>query len=423
MSKKSQNRYIVNNNTLVVGVDIGKSSSVARYLLPDGRPSKQFIFTTSRSGFDAFAAWLEESRVRCGMESVMVGMEPTGHYYELLARYLKDKGVRAVLVNPYHTKCSKEIYDNSPGKTDAKDALVIAGLVRQGNCFNIRLPEGVYADLKALGRAREKKAVELTAKVNYLIRLMDTLFPEFFGIFKKHAGMTALYLLANCPTPASMLALGEAKLTEIIRAQSHGKLGTARAAALIKAAENTIGTGGSALVVEVRETVEDIIVLQRRLKDTEAAQREALKQVPYATDLLSLKGVGVVTIAGIIGEAGDIRGFHSAKGLVKLAGLSLYEESSGTHKGVLKITKRGRPLLRKLLYLLSLRLVKSGHDLHEYYQGLRGGEKPVPAPKALVAVSRKAAKIIFGVVKYGRQVVKDQVPCPCTSEAGLAEAA
>jgi len=52
----------------------------------------------------------------------MVGMESTGHYWEIPARWLIGEGITVVQVNAAHTKRAKELEDNTPGKTDQKDA-------------------------------------------------------------------------------------------------------------------------------------------------------------------------------------------------------------------------------------------------------------------------------------------------------------
>ena len=59
------------------------------------------------------------------MKKVIVGMEPTGHYWLNLAHFLKEQNIKFVVVNPMHVKKSKELDDNSPTKNDVKDARVI----------------------------------------------------------------------------------------------------------------------------------------------------------------------------------------------------------------------------------------------------------------------------------------------------------
>lgn len=66
---------------------------------------------------------------------------------------MKQEGIHAVLVNPYHTKKAKELDDNSQTKSDKKDALTIARLVKDGRYSEVYLPLDVYADLRVLTTA------------------------------------------------------------------------------------------------------------------------------------------------------------------------------------------------------------------------------------------------------------------------------
>jgi transposase len=129
----------------------------------------------------------------------------------------------------------------------------------------------------------------------------------------------------------------------------------------------------------------------------EADMVRYLEQVPYSHVILSLKGIGPVTAAGLIGEVGDFTKFGTISEVLKLAGLDLYEVSSGKHRGKLRISKRGRPHMRKLLYLAALSTVRKGGVMHEWYKRALG--RGMIKTKALVAVSRKLLMIIFALVR------------------------
>ena len=75
-------------------------------------------------------------------------MEPTGHYWKPLANYLILHRITVVMVNPYHTKRAKELDDNSPTKSDKKDAFTIAKLVRDGRYYEVYMPQDVFAELR-----------------------------------------------------------------------------------------------------------------------------------------------------------------------------------------------------------------------------------------------------------------------------------
>ena len=127
--------------TLVVGVDVAKSFQWAQFV--DYRGSvqgKALSFQNNRQGFEAIVARIEgicnNRLLREQFDRVVIGMEPTGHYWKPLANYLMKAGYRVVGVNPYHTKKAKELDDNSQTKSDKKDALTIARLCKDGRYFD-----------------------------------------------------------------------------------------------------------------------------------------------------------------------------------------------------------------------------------------------------------------------------------------------
>ena len=106
-------------------------------------------------------------------------------------------------------------------------------------------------------------------------------------------------------------------------------------------------------------------------------------------------------VAGLIGEVGDFRSYQTISEVTKLAGLNLYEVSSGRHQGKRRISKRGRSLIRKLLYFAALRLIKRGAIYHSTYQSYlkRGMNKMA----ALTAIIRKLWRMMFAIVRDNRE--------------------
>ena len=79
--------------------------------------------------------------------------------------------------------------------------------------------------------------------------------------------------------------------------------------------------------------------------------------------MLAIKGIGVITVAGFLAEVGDVRRFESPRQIQKLAGLSLRENSSGKHKGQTTISKRGRSKLRAVLFNAAIPLIAKNPSL------------------------------------------------------------
>ena len=132
---------------------------------------------------------------------------------------------------------------------------------------------------------------------------------------------------------------------------------------------------------------------------------EYLQQIPYSSSILSVKGIGVVTAAGLIGEVADFKKFDTISEIMKLAGLDLYETSSGKHRGQRRISKRGRPLMRKLLFFAAINAVKTNGIMHEAYQRML--ERGMLKMKALVAISRKLLGLIFAIVRDNTKYIED----------------
>ena len=111
-------------STLVIGIDIGSTTQYARAFDWRGiELGKVFTFSNSREGFESFKAWMQHLQDKYRKSDVIVGIEPTGHYWFDLGAYLEDEGIFLVMVNPYAVKQTKELDDNSQSKNDSKDCL------------------------------------------------------------------------------------------------------------------------------------------------------------------------------------------------------------------------------------------------------------------------------------------------------------
>jgi len=341
----------VKEGTLIATVDIGATSNTGYCTAIDGRDIKVFKFGNTREGFDKFWNLVVASKNRFHCDEVVVGYESTGPYAEPLVHYLMDKPVRIVQVNPMHTKRLKEVNDNSPGKTDDKDPRVIADIIKLGRALSIVVPEGDAAYLRRLNNARERHIGERTALLNQMQQLVFLLFPEFKTVIKQMKGKTVRFILNKYTTPDKIGALGKEVLGEEMRRRSRGRFGIKDAELLIGLAQGTVGIkeGVAGIVLDIKHIIAQIGVVDGFIAEIEAEMAVTLERIPSSPRLLSIKGLGIVSVAGLIGEVGDFSKFRTQSEIMKLAGLDLYEISSGKRKGQRRISKRGRSLLRKIL--------------------------------------------------------------------------
>ena len=408
----------INPSTLIVGVDIAKELQWARFTDYRGLElGKAVKFTNNKDGFANILASIETTCKLSGLEQVIVGMEPTGHYWKPLANYLNLHGLRVVMVNPYHTKRAKELDDNSPTKSDRKDSLTIARLVRDGRYYEVYLPRDVYAELRVLSNTRLSLIKRQNGLKNTITAVMDEYFPEIKKVFKHPLkGKASLQILKSCPFPELILALGiEGVLAEIKKAVKRA-VGRKKACELVEAAERSIGVnyGLTGSHLKLRLLIEELELLTIQLEQVKEEMDLALSKTGHKDLLLSIPGVGIVNAASFLGEIGDPLRFDHPNQISRMAGYNLVEDSSGQHQGRTVISKRGRKNLRNILYQMALVMVARNNEMKELYQYLKKRpDNPLKKKQALVVISKKAVTIIYNLVKkqarYEAELVFNQV--------------
>lgn len=396
----------INEKTLIAALDIGKNVQYGYFRAPNGNDVTPFPFYNSKKSYNAFWKKLCQFKKQEGLEEIVIGFESTGPYAEPLFHFLRKKPVKLVQVNPVHTKRVKELTGNSPNKTDKKDPRVIADVICLGHALTLVVPEGAAAELRRLTQARERAIKDRTSITNQLQHLIFMIFPEFLKVLKI-SSKSAKYLIKHYTTPETICALGLESVSQILKKVSRGRIGQDRAKELYEAAENSIGIsdGKQSIVLEIEHLVDKIETEDRFIDSVKEQMLVYLQQVPYSQNMLSIKGIGEVTVAGLIGEVGDFKKFDTISEIMKLAGLDLYEISSGQHRGQRRISKRGRPLMRKLLFFAAINAVKSKGIMHKKYQQML--DRGMLKMKALVAISRKLLGLIFAIVRDNTKYVEN----------------
>lgn len=396
---------MVGAGTLVVGVDIAKKVQWARFCDHTGREiGKSLRFENTTKGFESLSLRIEEIRVGKMLFRVVIGMESTGHYQKTLLHYLGQQGYTVVLVNPYHTKRAKELDDNSQTKHDQKDALTVARLVKDGRFYECYQPEGCWAELRVLTATRLDVKRQENACKNRIHAVLDEYFPEYETVFKKPlTGKASLQLLKTCPFPGDILSLGEeGVLTEIKKAVKK-TVGLKKAQQLTEAAKHSVGVsyGLDAVRLRLRILLSEYELYRLKLAEIESAMVSELEKTGLSERLLGIPGVGVVSLAGFLGETGDLKRFTNGQQIVRLAGYNLTENSSGKSKSQCGISKRGRKHLRSVLYQMAVVMVTRNSEIKQIYQELKNrGSNPLKRKQALIAVACRIAKMLFSLAKH-----------------------
>jgi len=415
----AQNQRIerITSNHLVVGIDIAKETQVARAVtyrgIELGRPCS---FKNDDVGYQKLLSWVKSLQKQHNKTGVIIGMEPTGHYWLNLAWWLLEQRFEVVTVNPYHVKSNKENRDNSPTKSDLKDALVIADMVKNGYYSPLRLPTGNYQALRVLMSDREFVIKQFISIKNQIHRWLDIWFPEYHRVFKDWSCKTSLVTLRLFPLPSELKILSPEEIYAGWKPHMKRRASISFAKALVEQAQQSIAQ--NVAPEQVKRSLLFLLDQYERLSSQlEQLEQEAIslmKDIPQAQSLLTIPGIGKITIAGILAETGDLSMYRHGQQVLRLAGLHLGEDSSGKHKGQVRITKRGRSGLRKFLYLAVLHLVVNNEEfrtLHHYYTRTKKMKKV----HSIIKLCGKLARILVGIVRQEQTYIPEKVVTATTA--------
>jgi transposase len=402
--RNDQKLEAITPDTLIVGIDIAKELQWARFVDYRGLElTKALEFHNSKVGFELILSSIKTICNMKGLTNIIIGMEPTGHYWKPLANYLIMQGITVVMINPYHTKKAKELDDNSPTKSDKKDALTIAKLVKDGRYYEVYMPQDVFAELRVLSTTRFSLMKRHNALKNTIKAVLDEYFPEIETVFKNPLkGKTALQILKSCPFPALILELGEEEILTEIKKAVKKSVGRKKAQQLMEAAKTSIGVnyGLRAAKMKLGLMIEELELLIKQLEELEEAMAKALAGTGFGDIVLSIPGIGVVTAASFFGETGDPMRFQDPRQISRMAGYNLVEDSSGKNKSGTVISKRGRRHLRSVLYQMALGMVSQNDEMKELYAYLKTRpNNPLKRKQALVVISKKVITVIYNLIK------------------------
>ncbi|MCI8830028.1 MAG: IS110 family transposase [Lachnospiraceae bacterium] len=408
MNYNTQNAKIasITEKTLIVGIDVGSETHYARAF--DWRnyeySKKPLEFSNTEAGFLTLKAWMDDIAERHGKTDVIPGMEPTGHYWFALGKFLQDSGMKPVHVNPHHVKKSKELDDNNPNKNDRKDPKTIAALVNEGGFSYPYIPTGIYAEIRSLSNLRFQTQEELTRIKNRIARWFSIYFPEYKDVYGDLKAVSGRMVLKVAPLPEDIVKLGTEGVNRIWRDAKLRGAGMKRAKTLVSAAEHSVGNkeAPGAARIELKNLLNDMDIYAARLEELLRNIEEKLKEIPYIDKLMAIKGIGLVTVSGFIAEVGDIGRFDNPKQLQKLAGYAIVANDSGKHNGESRISYRGRKRLRYVLYEAAISLIGKNaefREIHEYYRSRK--ENPLKKMQSVVAVACKVIRVFYAILTKG----------------------
>ncbi|WP_141505306.1 IS110 family transposase [Paenibacillus luteus] len=409
-TKQNQLLERISTQHLVVGIDIAQQSHVARAVnfrgISLGTP---LHFSNNDIGFSQLLQWMKDLQETHTLNDAIIGMEPTGHYWLSLAASLKERSLEVVLVNPHLVKKNKENRDNIPSKSDIKDALVIADMVKNGYYTVIKDTSEVFIELRVLMANRESIVHRLVSVKNQIHRWVDIVFLELRQVYKHLIGSGSLATLRLFPTPADLQKLTIRQVIDGWKTVMKRHSGERRAGELLALAAQSVGAkhAEKAYKLHLQQLLAEYDLAMDQLQVIEDEVAGTLVRIPLAEPLMAIKGMSILSVAGILGEAGDLSGYAHGNALLRHAGLNL-AESSGKWKGQMSISKRGRPRLRHALFMATMALImndetfKRQHDVNVKTKSM----KPM---RSVMKLCGKLARILVSIARSGEAYEPNRV--------------
>lgn len=388
---------------LAVGVDIAKETHVARVVRGNGEELKERLaFGSSPDGLVRATEWVKALGSRYGADCVLVGMEPTGLYwqpvYASLRRALPGCGVYAV--SPAVVAHSRYRRSSNLSKDDDRDALLIARAVVHGECFRPIQHTPLTSQMReALWLYDRARRAERQAR-QHLDTMLCRAFPEAFQGIGSDAEDGIRRLLADSAAPSMVAHVPEDQwvAAHVRRGRSRRSLRT-----FYRRAATSCNVGW--IPDHLWHTTWRCA--WNRWHDacghtaSAAAVLDGLvARHPMARSLMSIPSVAAVTIAAFLAGVGDLAQYVRAAQAEKVFGLDFQRCQSGASELAPHLSKRGYALGLHYLYLAALRLTNDEHFGQCYNRRCKArGEK---ASNAVVfALVAKLVRIMFTIARTG----------------------
>jgi transposase len=325
---------------IYAGIDIAKFKHDCFIMSDFGEVVNDgFSFTNTAKGF----ARLQKELEGYDRNNIRIAFEATGNYAINLKMFLEKLGYAYMEINPVLVNEYIKSQTLRKTKNDKICARHIAGYLSE-RVFNPHATDfyDTFA-LKQLTRFRHSLVSNRSKHLVGITNVLDCIFPEFKPFFDNKFSVTALYILANYPSPKSIANMNICSY-DILRRKSRGRFSMDKFVRLKELAKNTVGVFNEYYRIELETLIDLHSQIDSKIDEVETQITKFIRVIDPPT--LSIKGIGDFSAAVIVAEYGDFSRFENPNKMLAFAGLEPGRFQSGTleHNG--KMVKHGSPHLR-----------------------------------------------------------------------------
>jgi transposase len=332
---------------VVVGIDSHKSSLGVTAIDELGRPRASQEFPNSPKGHRSALNWITSAG-----DVEVVGVEGSGHYGAGITRMLVARGLEVKEVPPFLTARERK-RTPARGKSDIGDATAIARVAQRGESLSEPTRAGAYEDLALMVNHRDQLLRARTRVANRTHSLLARIAPGYE--------------------------------TRVARLNSARRLSAAR---MLVRGDNSIAA------TLVRDNLCELKSIDERVKRLTARINQTV--VATETSLTSLKGVGALTAAKILGEINDPVRLRSAAAFAMLNGTAPIPASSGTTQRH-RLNRGGNRQLNSAIHMIAVSLCRCD-DRTRAYVARRVAEGKTRR-EAMRALKRHLSDVIYACLR------------------------
>ena len=286
------------------------------------------------------------------------------------------------------------------GKTDAKDAAVIADQARmRRDLAPLRADDDIAVELRILTARRTDLVADRTRAINRLRAQLLEYFPALERAFDYSKSKAALILLTGYQTPDGLRRAGAARLAAWLRKRKTRNADAVAATAIEAAnAQHTVVPGQQLAAAMVARLAKEVMALDTEIGDTETMIEERFRRHRHAEIMLSMPGFGVTLAAEFLAATGgDISAFGNTDRLAAVAGLAPVPRDSGRISGNLKRPRRYNRRLLRACYLAAHIATRTDPASRAYYNRKRAEGKR--HTQAVLALARRRLNVLWAMLR------------------------
>jgi len=382
---------------LYVGIDISKERSSANGIDEHGKSRFEISFEMDGTGFAELLKEIEANSK--GNEDVVAAMESTACYHINLYSFLSAKGIETFIINPLLIANFAKLSLRKT-KTDKKDAGTIAKfiLAHKDSVTQLAVSQDLQ-DIRDMARERESLCHQISAAKVEIRRLLHTTFPELESMCNPFTKVM-MHFIQRFPSARLVSVAKPNSIAKTLKEKPCSCRIRFTPSELIKIARKSIATVSPGKEIILSGKIETLLHLQRRRDDLSKALTKYCESsiVEDLKIIISINGIGNNTATTFLAEIGRIDQYPSHKNLIAFAGIDPTVYQSGKYEGASKISKRGNRHLRRVIWLMTVRVIHHNSIFRKYFFKKRNEGQPFK--KAVFATAHKLMRVIFAMLSH-----------------------